>query len=439
MADSTDTTDLTKAVATAGIDLVERALDIPVVDINQRDNEGRTLLFVAAQNGARDAVSYLIAKDADINLADKWGRTPLLLAIASGHNEVAGGLLAQENIDIHARDIDGQSALSIVQYKTQKNIMTSLLQRPDINREICLNWERKGTSFTLLIEAIVAGDSGMVDLLLQIESVNPNKVTSKRLTAIGCAVQQGKTEAIELLYGRADRRGDVDFNAPFTLDYSIATEFYDTYAVGTHASPLLHAASRREWMVVKLLLTRKTVCETLDEDRRYMDKVLSIVARYGETEIVRLILDSMTRDFSVNPQVAGDPKAPIVMALRKGHIDIVQLLLDRSKHRILVHTVAAVHKAKHFESLLNILLQRPDFNINSYENVYRDTLLVAATMDWQTEVVEIILRQPNVEINIRNRDGQTALEIAKNLKNYKVVKMLQDYASRTHCNVALAS
>ena len=52
------------------------------VDINARDNEGKTPLMWAAQNGEEDAVRLLIKRDGvDIGATDNEGETALSLAV----------------------------------------------------------------------------------------------------------------------------------------------------------------------------------------------------------------------------------------------------------------------------------------------------------------------------------------------------------------------
>ena len=46
-------------------------------DFNFGDYDGRTSLHLAASEGHRDVVEYLINQEVEINPADRWGNTPL--------------------------------------------------------------------------------------------------------------------------------------------------------------------------------------------------------------------------------------------------------------------------------------------------------------------------------------------------------------------------
>lgn len=50
------------------------------IDVNSRDQEGRTALMYASYNGHTEAIKILIEKGAHVNLADNYGRTALMMA-----------------------------------------------------------------------------------------------------------------------------------------------------------------------------------------------------------------------------------------------------------------------------------------------------------------------------------------------------------------------
>ena len=58
-------------------------------DVNQADEEGRTPLYIACQNGHVDAARLLLDKGADVNWAAQYGRTPLFVACQEGGAAIA--------------------------------------------------------------------------------------------------------------------------------------------------------------------------------------------------------------------------------------------------------------------------------------------------------------------------------------------------------------
>jgi RNA polymerase sigma factor (sigma-70 family) len=62
------------------------------VDIDARDEEGRTMLHWAAQQGNLEAVDWLLARGASPTVPDATGRTPLQVALDKGYTAVADRL-----------------------------------------------------------------------------------------------------------------------------------------------------------------------------------------------------------------------------------------------------------------------------------------------------------------------------------------------------------
>ena len=68
---------------------VRMRLGLGEVDVNTRDQAGRTPLHMAAIRGHREMVEVLLSKGALVNAVDGDGWTPLRWATASGAREVS--------------------------------------------------------------------------------------------------------------------------------------------------------------------------------------------------------------------------------------------------------------------------------------------------------------------------------------------------------------
>jgi ankyrin repeat protein len=81
-------------------------------DINLRDEDGRSLLFVASYHEHFDVIKYLLSSGADINLRNKRGESPLFVASHRGHCAIVKCLLSS-GADINLCDEGGKSPLFV--------------------------------------------------------------------------------------------------------------------------------------------------------------------------------------------------------------------------------------------------------------------------------------------------------------------------------------
>ena len=80
------------------------------VNINHREYQKRTPLYLAAFEGYLEVVNFLYESGADPELCSKLDRTPLSKACYLGNIEVVKYLLSK-NVDILKRDNKGRTAL----------------------------------------------------------------------------------------------------------------------------------------------------------------------------------------------------------------------------------------------------------------------------------------------------------------------------------------
>lgn len=97
------------------------------IELGGRDESGRTLLMLAASRGWGYIVRNLVENhQADLNVVDREGRTALMHAIrgnAIGQDSAMDALdylLRNDEVDVEVRDINGKSALTLIQKASSK-------------------------------------------------------------------------------------------------------------------------------------------------------------------------------------------------------------------------------------------------------------------------------------------------------------------------------
>jgi len=108
-----------KAVNEGDLELVASFIKAGI-DINAKEEDGRTSLLIAAEKGDAGMAALLADNGADANARDADGYTALMYAAYKGNLEMAE-LLLKHGADVHAKDKDGWTALrfALLQGKNQ--------------------------------------------------------------------------------------------------------------------------------------------------------------------------------------------------------------------------------------------------------------------------------------------------------------------------------
>ena len=100
---------LFQAVKDINIEAIKQAI-ADGADVNAKDQNGRTLLQLAALKGHKEVAELLIAEGADVNAKTNSGWTPLVVAAVRGHKEVVELLIAK-NANVNAKNDGGETPL----------------------------------------------------------------------------------------------------------------------------------------------------------------------------------------------------------------------------------------------------------------------------------------------------------------------------------------
>ena len=102
-------TALMRAVGKKHNSIVKLLLDQPAVDVNVKDNDGKTALhWAASANNAEGARMLLLHKDfKSANVTNNWGWTALMWAVKYRKEEVLRELVEHQCMSLDVGDLEG--------------------------------------------------------------------------------------------------------------------------------------------------------------------------------------------------------------------------------------------------------------------------------------------------------------------------------------------
>ncbi|PHH85828.1 hypothetical protein CDD83_11124 [Cordyceps sp. RAO-2017] len=273
--------------------LLDRGANIEARDSGAVTGNGRTLLWLCAEQGPGDAIKALLDRGADIGAKNNEGQSPLFFAVQSGR-EALVGILLDRGADIEARDSTGRSPLSIPIELQREAILKLLLEHgADVSSRALVNGQ------TPLSRAIGIRTIEMVKLLLK-HGADANCRDHNDLTPLFRAVEIGTTEMVKLL-----------------LKYGADANFRDH----NDLTPLLRAAVRGATDIAELLLKRGADFDSRDH---HDQTPLSRAAVEGSTDMVELLLE---HGADINPREYRG-QTPLLRAAAAGTTETVKLLLE---------------------------------------------------------------------------------------------------------------
>lgn len=166
------------------------------VDVDARDERGRTALLLAVHENHIDIAEALIRSGADVNAQDDIADSPYLYAGAEGRLEILRMTVAA-GADLNSVNRYGGTALIPAAHHGHVETVKYLLStETDIDHINYLGW-------TALLEAVILGDGGdahqsIVDMLLR-SGVNPNIADKDGVSALDHARRKGQKSIIWLI------------------------------------------------------------------------------------------------------------------------------------------------------------------------------------------------------------------------------------------------
>jgi uncharacterized protein len=388
-------------------------------DPNRRLPDGSTQLAWAVENQDREKVRRLLDAGAKPNGIGDASVSPLLVACQYGDPAILDMLLTA-GADVKAARPDGITPLAICAGTASAHILKRLIASgAEVDKA-----DDKGQ--TPVMWAAAKGRVENIQLLLQ-HGADINRRTDKGFTPLFFALKSGVPQApVAVLEGG----GNANYVAPdgtsvvqlamYQKDYGFAARMIERGASLTAfdrtGNQLLHAAVLAdEQPLVKLLLAKGADANALT----------------GPSKVkLRFEVNFKTGDYEI------PPKSPLLLAAERGSAAVMRTLVDAgadTKFRLAdgTNVVLAAATSGKLAALELALQLQPNPNTTTSDGQTPLHLLVGGGSGTELEAMMKLLADKGARTDIRNRAGQTPVDVAKEAQTDAKAAFESTFGKRT--------
>jgi ankyrin repeat protein/tetratricopeptide (TPR) repeat protein len=387
-----------------------------------QDSEKTTVLHLACvgykiSTGKASIAKMLLDYGADIEARDKWGNAPLLLA-AVNHQTAIVDLLIASGANQEVKNDDGLHLIHSASRAPYPALMEKLLDKgADIEAK-----DKYGQ--TPLYMAVWGGRTKNTETLLH-RGANIKVFNYNSMSVLMSAAQEGHLDVMEVLLKFARESSKMNLSSWVNAK----TKHGDT--------ALYQAAWNGHTAILEKLFNAGAKIEALTSGSQ---NALHIAAQYGHLDVLELLL-KFARESSkidllswVNAK-AKDGDTALRLAAEGGHTAILEKLLDAGAKietltngsRNALHCAAQEGHLDVIEVLLKSARESPKINLSSWVDTKDEggsTALDYAAWKGHTAILEKLL-DAGAGIDLKGKNGWTALQIATHFKQGEAVKTLK--------------
>ena len=364
---------------------------------------GYTALMLASEHGYSQIVELLLNKNADPNIQNSDGCTALMQASQHGYSQIVE-LLLKDEADPNIQNMNGQTALWFANHRHDFQVVEVLLKHhanpniKDYTGHSELHFAVLGplkrdtkfhfpsTSMTGTVEDYIK----IIQLLIGHSSIDIDAVNENGFTSLMFASMHGCTEAVELL---------LEAGANPNIQTKTSTTIKDLMSE-------LPGDMQLQLPDIKSYF-EKNVSQW--ERSNYGCTALMFASNKGHLDIVQMLLQSKAK-----PDLRDkNGLTALFLAAMKGHYKIVQQLLECGANPNISnrHDMTPLFAAVHHLSEQHFIRK---FKIKEHEQVDPEDFF---------KIIQLLTAQTNILVNA-NFHGCTSLHIASEHGCTDVVKLL---------------
>jgi uncharacterized protein len=368
------------------------------------DNDGRTSLILALENGHKGAAEVLLKPSLKVGLLDMrpnsgYKRTALMWASALGLVDMVEKLL-EHGANPELADIEGKTSLMLALFEGHETVAEMLLT-PTRTAGALEVRDTYNQNMTALMIASASGLFGMVEKLLE-HGAKPELMDRDGNTSLMLALEQGHDAASEVLLKPTIAAG--------LLDAQPTTENSDF-----KRSALMHASAAGLTSMVKKLLERGAKVELTDHDGMN-SFMIALEGRHEQT--AELLLAPTISASGLDIQNTRYPKrSALMIASDAGLSDMVKKMLELGAKPELMDDLgktSLMMACANGHEVAATMLLAPTIAaglIDLQDTQYTRSALMWAGASGLSSVVEKLLEY-GASSGLTNRLGMTALMLA---------------------------
>jgi len=398
-------------------------------DVNAKDRDGRTALFIAAVWDCKDIAKLLIAAGANVNATEnRESSAPLHYAVLHKNSKEVVSLLISKGADVNLTDEENRTPLH---FALDSPLEKLPVVDPDVIKLLVDNGAKfdvkDSDGYTALRYAALWGQKDTVKFFLSIgfdtSSLHMAACAGdlshvKKLVAEGTKVDQKDEKGwIALLWAASAGQTKV---AKFLIDNGAAISADDG-----HGQTLLHQAALTNAVKLADLLIAKgaDVNAKSTTARFYGGTPLHLACGRGNKEVAELLI---AKGAEINVRGGMRGVSPLSLAARYGQKDIVELLISKGAEVNASNALLSAARMEYTE-LVKLWIAK-GANVNA-KDAQGSTALHEASSNGNQELAKILI-SAGADVNVSNNLSRTPLDLAEKNRHTEIIELLKKHGGK---------